>query len=304
SRSVAVLVILLCCACAEQPPQQTSSNATNAPAAESFCEEFRAEEVRVRQSESRSFGWPTALPGMAPLERLPAPSEVTVALLGPPCDGGDDLWVVPVARLSGRLDNIEEEFVVVREPSVVALGEGRTAFFAIASEGHYHAADSFGLIVIVDVEHPSPTPLFAMPGSGTWGEAGGFNVPPGQPVIWSAAGDFSFGDAQGWAGVTDVSISDPRAFGRFPTYGRHTCLEADADPGSQCPGAWEYIITSIGYAPDGQLTLTWRLDSFDERSSSEGEPQRLRQTTRAISAVYRSDGITYRRVGGEEPPAL
>jgi hypothetical protein len=287
-------------------PEQASANAANAPAAESFCEEFRDEEERIRDnSESRTFGWPTALPGMAPLERRPAPSALTAALLGPPCRGGDDLWAVPVARLTGHLANVDEEFVAVREPSVVALGNGRTAFFAIASEGHYHAADAFGLIAIVDVEDPGPTPLFAMPGSGTWGEAGDFNVPRGENAIWSAAGDFSFGDAQGWAGVTDVSISEPRAFGRFLTYGRHTCLAADADPGSLCSGAWEFVVTSIAYAPDGQLTLTWRLDSFDEQRSGAGvEPQRLRQTTRVLSATYQEDGVSYRRMSGEEPPRI
>jgi hypothetical protein len=207
--------------------------------------------------------------------------------------------------LTGRLVSVEQEFVAVRGPSVVALGNGRTAFFAIASEGHYHAADAFGLIAIVDIDNPSPTPLFVMPGSGTWGEAGGFNVPRGEHAIWSAAGDFSFGDAQGWAGVTEVSISEPRAFGSFLTYGRHTCLAVDAAPGSQCRGAWEYLISSIAYAPGGQLTLAWQLDSFDEQSNGEGaEPQRLRQTTRVLSAVYRADGISYRLVSGEEPPRI
>jgi hypothetical protein len=287
-------------------PEQASAHAANTPAAERFCEEFREEAQRIRDNnETRTFGWPTALPGMAPLEQRPAPAALTAALLGPPCRGGDDLWAVPVARLTGHLISVEQEFVAVREPSVIAVGNGRTAFFAIASEGQYHAADAFGLIAVVDIDNPSPTPLFAMPGSGTWGEAGGFNVPHGQRAIWSAAGDFSFGDAQGWAGVTDVSISQPRAFGRFLTYGRHTCLAVDADPGSQCGDAWEYIVTSIAYAPDRQLTLTWRLDTFDERSRGEGaEPQRLRQTTRLLSATYQEDGVAYRRVSGEEPPRI
>jgi hypothetical protein len=307
-RPAAVLVTFLSCACTDMSPapEPAWANAANAPAAESFCAEFRDQEEQIRDdNEPETLGWPTALPGMAPLDQHPAPSAVTAALLGPPCRGGDDLWVIPVARLTGRLAGVDEEFVAVREPSVVALGNGRTAFFAIASEGHYHAADAFGLIAVVDVEHPSPTPLFAMPGSGTWGKAGGFNVPHGQSAIWSAAGDFSFGDAQGWAGVTDVSISEPRAFGRFLTYGRHTCLPVDADPGSLCRGAWEFVVTSIAYAPGGQLTLTWRLDHFDEQSSGQGaEPRRLHQTTRSLSATYQEDGVSYHRVSGDEPPRI
>jgi hypothetical protein len=287
-------------------PEQASANAANTPAAESFCEEFRDEEREIQDNnETTNFGWPTALPGMAPLERRPAPSAVTAALLGPPCRGGDDLWAIQVARLTGSLVNVDEEFVAVREPSVIALSDGRAAFFAIASEGHFHAAHAFGLIAMVDLDHPSPTPLFAMPGSGTWGLVGSFNVPPGQSAIWSAAGDLNFGDVQGWAGVTEVSLSEPRAFGRFLTYGRHTCLYADADPGSRCSGAWEYIITSIAYAPDAELTLTWRFDNYDEQSSGEdAEPRRLRQTTRILSAVYRADGVSYHRVSGEEPPRI
>jgi hypothetical protein len=281
-------------------------NAAILPAAQSFCDEFHDEEGRIQDiSEPRTFGWPTELPGMAPLERRPAAPALTAALLGPPCRNGEDLWAVPVARLTGRLVDIEEEFVVVREPSIVALGNGRAAFFAIASEGHYHAADAFGLIAIVDEENPSPTPMFAMPGSGTWGIVGGFNVPPDTLAIWSAAGDVSFGDAQGWAGVTDVSLSAPRALGRFLTYGRHSCLAGDASLGSQCRGAWEYVITSIAYAPGGELTLTWRLDDFDERGvGGDDQPQRLRQTTRSLSATYRLDGESYRRISGEEPPRI
>jgi hypothetical protein len=306
-RPGAVLVLFLSCSCTDISPasQPASVNPANAPAAESFCEEFRDEEGRIRESnEPQSLGWPTALPGMALLERHPASPALTAALLGPPCRNGEDLWVVSVARLSGRLVNIDDEFVVVREPSIVALGNGRTAFFAIASEGHYHAADAFGIIAIVDEGNPSATPLFAMPGGGTWGIAGGFNVPPGELAIWSAAGDFSFGDAEGWAGVTDVS-SQPRALGRFPTYGRHTCLAGDADPGSLCRGAWEFVVTSIAYAPGGQLTLTWQLDSFEEQSSGpDAEPQRLRQTTRSLTATYQDDGVSYHRVSGEEPPSI
>jgi hypothetical protein len=307
-RPVAVLVIVLSWACTDMSPvpEPVSVNAANARAAESFCEEFRGEEEHLpNRNEPQTFGWPTALPGMVPLERHPAPSAVTAALLGPPCRSGDDLWAIPVARLTGRFVNVDEEFVAVREPSVVALGNGRTAFFAIASEGRYHAADAFGLIAIIDVENPTPMSLFAMPGSGTWGEVGGFNVPRGERAIWSAAGDFSFGDAQGWAGVTDVSISEPRAFGRFLTYGRHTCLAVDAGPGLLCHGAWEFVVTSIAYAPDGQLTLTWRLDRFDEQSrGQDAEPQRLRQTTRVLTAVYQEDGVSYHRVSGEEPPRV
>jgi hypothetical protein len=323
SRPVAALMLLLSCACtkASLAPEQTrahtatranaatAANAAtraNAPAAERFCEEFRSEEAQIQASEeTRTLRWPTALPGMAPLERHAAPTALTRALLGAPCHGGDDLWVVPVARLTGHLVNVEQEFVAVRGPSIALLGNGRTAFFAIASEGHYHAADAFGLIAVVDDDDPGSTPLFAMPGSGTWGEVGGFNIAAGEGAIWSAAGDFSFGDAQGWAGVTDVSAPAPHASGRFLTYGRHTCLTSDASPGSWCRGAWEYTITSIVYRPDGLLTLTWRLDNFDERRVGAGDAsQRRRQTTRLLSASYQMDGQSYRRRSGEEPPSI
>jgi hypothetical protein len=307
-RAGVALAVLLSCACTETPPatQQQNAIATEAaPALQSFCAEFREEEERARDDEPVGRGWPTALPGMAPLDRRPAPAALTAALLGPPCGGGDDLWAVPVARLIGHVVNLEQEFVAVRAPSLVTLGDGRTAFFAIASEGKYHAADAFGLIAIVDEADPSRTPLFAMPGGGTWGEAGGFNAPSGQRAIWSAAGDVSFGDAEGWAGVTDVSGAAPRALGRFLTFGRHTCLSSDADIGSQCRGAWEYVVTSIAYAPGGEVTLTWRLESFDARHSGDlFRPQRLRTTTRSLSATYRVEGGSYRRVSGEEPPRI
>lgn len=301
-----VLAVLLSCACTEpsRAPQPARVDAAaTTPQAESFCREFRDEEARLQgEDEPRTFGWPTALPGMTPLERHPAPPDVTAALLGQPCSGGD-LWAVPVAGLTGRLVNIEQEFVAVREPSIVDLGNGRTAFFAIAAEGHYHAAHAFGLIAMVDVRNPSATPLLAMPGAGTWGVVGGFSVPRGYPAIWSAAGDYSFGEGQGWAGVTDVSLSEPRSFGNFPTFGQHTCLYSDAALGAQCRGAWEYVVTSIDYAPGGLLTLTWRLDNFDEKSRGEGvAPQRLRQTSRTLTASYRQDGVSYSRVSGEEPP--
>ena len=321
SRPFAALVILLTCACTQASPapehaRANTANAANAtaaeqarahgeiaPAAESFCEEFRNEEIRY-STETRTFGWPTALPGMAPLERHAAPAAMIAALLGPPCYGGDDLWAIPVARLTGHLAGVEQEFVAVRDASVVALGNGHTAFFAIASEGHYHAADAFGLIAIMDHQDPGSTRLFAMPGSGSWGQVGGFNVPRGEPAIWSAAGDFNFGDAQGWAGVTDVSVAAPHASGRFLTYGRHTCLIL-ARPRSQCRGAWEYIITSIAYGPGGQLVLTWRLDRFDERRIGGGDQtQRLRQATRVLSATYQMHGQSYRRSSGEEPPRI
>jgi hypothetical protein len=295
--------MLLFCACAKAPRPPELTQAASAPA-ERFCEEFRREQTRDGR-EARSFGWPAVLPGMTPLERRAAPSGLTAALLGPPCRGGDDLWALPVARLTGHLVGVEQEFVAVRSPSMVALQDGRTAFFAIASEGDYHAADAFGLIGIVEDRDASATPLFAMAGSGTWGQAGSFNVPRGHLAIWSSAGDLSFGDVQGWAGVTDLSAPTPREVGRFLTYGRHTCLTGDASPGSQCRGAWEYIVTSIVYAAGGELTLTWRLDTFDEQRIGGGEEtRRLRQSTRSLSAIYQMAGGTYRRVSGEAPARI
>jgi hypothetical protein len=231
-----------------------------------------------------------------------------MALLGSPCPGGNDLWAIPTTRLAGDLANLEQDVVVIFEPSLVTLDDGRTAFFALASEGHYHAADAFGVIVFVDAHNASQAPLFVMPGSGPWGEAGGFNAPsdapPGISHIWSAAGDVSFGDVQGWAGVSDLSGPTPRALGRFLTYGRHSCLEDESEVGP-CHGAWEYSVTSIAYAPDGQVTLTWRMEEFDERRPrADDRPQREQQRTRTLSATYEESSGSYRRARGDEPPRI
>jgi hypothetical protein len=216
---------------------------------------------------------------------------------------------VRAAQLTGNLVDVEQEFVAVFRPQVATLDDGRTAFFAIGSEGHYHAADAFGLIAIVDADNPDPTQLFAMPGGGTWGETGGFNVPRGETSrrlhIWSAAGDVSFGDAQGWAGVTDLSGRSPRMLGRFLTYGRRSCRLEDGRAIHRCRG-WGYVVDSIAYGPGGQLTLTWRMQEFDEQLIESGpEVQSLRRRrTRMLSAVYQANGGSYRRVRGEEPPKI
>lgn len=311
------LASLMLCACGEaaRPPSQPAPVAADIA---SFCAEFRtqAEAIAALPENESAAEWPVVLPGMAPLAMSPAPEAVTSALLGPPCPGGDDLWAVRSTHMTGNLVDVEQEILAVSAPSIITLGDGRTAFFAIASEGHYHAADAFGLIAFVDnlpldtaatrrwiAANPvDQAPLFAMPGGGTWGEAGGFNVPPSDQAaqIWSAAGDVSFGDVQGWAGVTDVSGEAPRVLGRFLTYGRNTCAE---DDGAPCTGAWEYVVTSIVHAPGGQITLRWRLQAFAERRGGT-ETHRSDVRTRDLSATYQLTDGAYHRLRGEEPPKL
>jgi hypothetical protein len=208
-------------------------------------------------------------------------------------------------QLRGELAGVDEPILAVSAPSLVQLGDGRTVFIAVASEGHYHAADGLGIAAIVDERRPEPTPLFALPGHAPWGEAPTFNASREQPGhVWFAAGDISFGDSEGWAGVADLSGALPRELGRFRTYGRHLCAIDELNP-APCQGGWEYVVTSIAYAPAGQLNLQWRMEEFDQMPSAQWwTPHKVRRREQELSAWYELRDGHYELVRGQEPPSI
>jgi hypothetical protein len=212
---------------------------------------------------------------------------------------------VRAAQLRGELAGVEEPILAVSAPSLVQLGDGRTVFIAVASEGRYHAAEGLGIAAIVDERRPEPTPLFAMPGHAPRGEAPTFNAPREQPGhIWSAVGDISFGDSEGWAGVADLAGSLPRELGRFRTHGRHLCAIDELDP-RPCQGGWEYVVTSVAYAPAGQLRLQWRMEEFDQLPSAQWwNPHKVRVRARELTAAYELRDGRYALVSGQEPPSI
>lgn len=289
--------------------------AADQPDIAAFCSTFRAgaEEAAAGThtdagDEQPTRSWPTSLPGMTPLALDPAPPASTSALLGPPCPGASDLWTVHAAAIEGHVVGVEEPILAVSAPSVIRLGAGRTAFIAVASEGQYHAAASLGVVALIDESRPERALLFAMNGAGAWGEAPTFNAPDDQPAggwqIWSVAGDISFGDSEGWAGVTDLAGPAPRDLGRFVTYGRHLCMLDDTAV-SQCQGGWEYVVTSISWSATGQLQMQWRMEDFDQLPSPQWwTPRKANVRTREIRALYEVRDGRYQLVEGEEPPRI
>lgn len=275
---------------------------------ESVCAYMRAE---ITAGRPRGEGEPSERPYDRPyLQGFAAPSlaraeaMVVRRLFGQPCEGIANVWAPPPSSFETRDDDVVEPFVIVLQPSVLRLPDGRSVLLAPVRPGDAHATTGFYGALICG----SQTKPFAMDGGGTFGEPGKLSVPLHQPRgafhVWLEGGGTWQGDTQGWAGVTDFSGAEPQHRGHFLTYGDTRCDRyAQEESGDAlCRGATEYALTSVHYADNGpdELTLVWRLETYDEASGG----RRVNQRVRTLRARYALRGGVYRLAGGEEPPRI
>lgn len=302
---------------ASAPPREAEFRAAALPEAPSddwwgssrdrTCQHLLDEYARVATPEGerreRNYLTRNYLPNLGPLQLTQADAETARRIFGDPCPGLERAWGTPLSSFAFPNQSGGSGFAAVEAPAVLYLPDGRRVLLAAVTPAQAHIAQGFHAAVFLGSE--SRQRPYPMEGGGSFGYPGALSAPIRQPLgvfhVWLEGGGTWQGYTQSWATITDFSGVLPKFVGAFRTSAHFPCREYEERSDGVCPGGKAYSLIGLHYSDNGpdDLTLTWRMETFDEVE----DHRRINVRERTLVARYQLREV-YVLVEGEEPPGI